>query len=163
MIPPILAQWRTAICLTHCFSRSSYVLLPKKVHPLPCRTMTKSVNLPWSCVQGIKRKNGVRLWGRVWALSMEFRHSPPKQTLITYLRWIKRIWLATIQLLFHVMSDHLRKHWGLSRGGGDGDGVSLGFGGRIVNPTLCHSPKLVALLPCYTFHTQLFFRFFMSL
>lgn len=121
VIPPVLAQWRTAIPPTRCFSHSSYVLLLTKVHPLLCRTVTKSVNPPWSRVWGTKRKNGIRLWGRIWALSMEFRPSPPKQTLVTYLRWIKRIYinricLTTIQLLFYTMSNHLIKHWDLSTG-----------------------------------------------
>lgn len=162
VIPPILAQWRSAICPIHCFSHSSHVLLPKTVHPLPRRTVTKSIS-PWSCVQDVKRKNGIRLCGRLWALSMEFRHSSPKQTLITYLRWIKRIWLITIQLLFYVMSNHLTKHRGLSRGGRGGDGMSLGFDGTVVNPALCLSSKLGILLLCRYIHSQSFFRFFMSL
>lgn len=122
------------------------------------------LSIPHGAVFKISReKNGIRLWGRLWALSTESWNSPPQQTLITHLRWIKRIWLTTIQLLFYVMPNHLTKHWGVSRGGGGSDGVSLGFGGRIVNPTVCHSLKLVVLLLCYTFRSQLFFRFFMSL
>ena len=120
-----------------------------------------SLSIPRGAVFEILReKNGVRLWRGVWALSTEFRGSLPKQILITYLRWIKRIWLTTIQLLFYVTPNHLTQHWGLLRGV---DGVSLGFGGRTVNPTLRHSPKLVVLLLYYTLHSQSFFRFFMSL
>lgn len=37
---------------------------------------------------------------------MQLRHSDPKQTLLTYLRWIKRIWLKTILSLFYIMSNH---------------------------------------------------------
>lgn len=67
---PILAQQRT-VCPIHCFSLNSLVLLPKNVHPLPCRTGVQPVNLPWSCVEGIKRKKYVQFWGKVWTLSME--------------------------------------------------------------------------------------------
>lgn len=98
-------QWSVLSKAFHRAAMSSYQ--SKCIHLLPCRTVTKSAHPLWCCVQRKRENSAVRLWGRFWTLSMQLRHSDPKQTLLTYLRWIKRIWLTTILSLFYIMSNHL--------------------------------------------------------
>lgn len=98
---PSEEQWYVLSAAFHVGAMSSY---QRKCNRSPVG-LWLSLSIPHGAMFKILRgKNGVRLRGRLWALSMEFRRSPPKQTLITYLRWIKRMWLTTVHLLFCVTS-----------------------------------------------------------